>query len=489
MEDPVKQLDAAVLKSQTRTAADTSPVEINQESQLFADDYLIDGKISLFRRLNQPLKSRTPLVVAEKPWEGNGITYGCLIEGDDCYRLYYKSLPGESITNQEFRKKHGYGKYTISIADSHDGLSFAKPELDNALIPGSNLIIDEQIDDFTILKDPHAENPEERYKMLSSKDNWWAGLSCATSPDGIKWTWTQQYAVAYFGDRCSYWYDPIRKKHIAWSRNYQVEGGRIIYHKETQDFADWSYTTTSENMNGGQNRGEIPKRVLAPDRYDHEKVQFYGGYGFWYRSLYFAYIEVYHMQWQRLDVQLACSRDGRNWERLCDREVFIGNGRHGEFDAYWVVPTFNPPVLKNGKLLIHYNGRAEPHTQPGFRHTPPGMSGAFALATLREDGFVSLDATGETGILETRVLQLPPKRDILSVNACPFDTRERYVPMKLKVEILSADYAPLTEHTVETKADILWHSFPINRDLPDTVRLRFSLTNGRLYSFRFSGNP
>lgn len=488
MEDPIKALDADVLKSKTQAIRDDTPIEIDNESQLFADDYLIEGKQSLFRRLNQPLKEREPAVVSEKPWEGNGLVYGSMVEEEDHYRLYYKAMPKENMPYAEHKKKYGFGKYGISIAQSTDGISFEKPELKNAILPDSNLVIDDSVDDFNILKDHDSKLESERYKMLSSKGNWWAGLSSAVSPDGISWTWKKQYAVPYFGDRCSYWYDPVKKKHIAWSRNYQIEGERIIYHKETSDFSQWDYSTTSENMDGSNSKGELPRRAIAPDRYDHENVQFYGGYGFWYRSLYFAYIEVYHMQWQRLDTQLACSRDGINWERLCDREVFLGNGEHGDFDAYWIVPTFNRPIMKDGKLLIHYNGRPEPHAQPGFTHVKPGMSGAFALSTLREDGFVSLDATGNTGILETKVLKLPKKRNVLKVNVSPFDTREGYAPMKLKVEILSPEYDLLAEFSTESHGDDnkIWRKFEIGKDLPDTVRLRFSLSNARLYSFQFS---
>ncbi|MEI6422846.1 MAG: hypothetical protein WCP55_11560, partial [Lentisphaerota bacterium] len=160
--------------------------------------------------------------------------------------------------------------------------------------------------------------------------------------------------------------------------------------------------------------------------------------------------------------------------------------RHGDFDAYWIVPTFNRPILKDGKLLIHYNGRAEPHTQPGFKRVPPGTSGAFAVSTLREDGFVSLDATGNTGVLETKALKLPKKRGVLQVNACPFDTRKGCAPMDLNVEILSAEYDVLAEFpSVSHNENGIWLSFEIARELPDTVRLRFSLSNARLYSFRF----
>lgn len=476
--DPVKRMDAELLASgQSASFSSDAAVAINNESQLFVDDFLIEARKSAHRRLNRPQKGREPLVVADRYWEGQGCVYGSLVEDEGEYRLYYKGQQQATKLNfAQHVEKHGYGKYPICMARSRDGLSFSKDVIPGAAIPGTNVVFDEQVDDFTVLKDPTDPDPSRRYKMLSSYRNWWAGLTPATSPDGIHWTWGKENAVTFFGDRCSYWYDPIRRKHIAWSRNYQIIEGRTVCHKETDDFDNWS-----------DERSSHPRLVMQPDRYDHEKSQFYGAFGFWYRSVYLAYLEVYYIHSARIDTQLCCSRDGIKWTRLCDRDVFLPNGEHGDFDAYWVVPTFNPPVFKNGKLLIHYGGRPEPHAQPGFAHIPPGMGGAFALATLREDGFVSLDSTGSEGVVETRPLKIPENGALLEVNACPFDRRPGWDPMRLTLEVLGPDGACLFSHSIPTPADAdqVWHSIPRTGNWPPVVRLRFRMFNTRLYSFRF----
>ena len=225
-------------------------------------------------------KEREPFLAPDRPWEGQSTLYGSIIEEDGGYRLCYKTL--------------------VCLASSHDGLHFDKGELKGAVHPHSNFILDDQIGDFSLLRDDGAMDSRQRCKMIA----------------------------------CT---------------------------------------------------GDSILRGLA----------------FWYRSLFLACIEIFHVHLQRLDTQLAVSRDGHEWSRLCEREVFTANGEHGEFDAYWIVPTFNPPILEDQKLLIRFNGRDMSHSVPGLKHIPPGMYGAFGLSTLREDGFVGLDATGHTGMLET----------------------------------------------------------------------------------------
>ena len=151
-------------------------------------------------------------------------------------------------------------------------------------------------------------------------------------------------------------------------------------------------------------------------------------------------------------------------------------------------------------MLSHYGGRPDPHSQPGFTHLPPGMGGAFGLSTLREDGFVSLDAAGAEGVVETRPLKLPGEYSALEVNVCPFNTRPGYDPMDVKVDLLSAQREPIASYAIGPAADAdttlrsspslrstsrVWYRIPLDEKLPDTVRLRFRLRNARLYSFRY----
>jgi hypothetical protein len=194
---------------------------------------------------------------------------------------------------------------------------------------------------------------------------------------------------------------------------------------------------------------------------------------------------MYHLHLHRVDTQLCCSRDGKTWERVGERELFLPTGAHGDFDGYWAVPTFNPPIRRDGQLLIYYGGRAEPHPQPGFSIVGPGWSGAFGLATLREDGFASLDATGTEGFLETQPLALSAARSHIGLNVCPFDDRPGRAPLRVEMEVLAADGTPLQGYVIDGAAPAqVWTDVAMAEALPDVVRLRLRLHNARLYAFR-----
>lgn len=453
------------------------PIPINQDSQLFVDDHLIANISSVHRRLNRPDKQPEPIMVADRKWEGIAVYYGSVLQHRGQLWLYYITGQGlQELNYSQFRERYGYGKHPICLASSKDGHVFHKEPIEGAVLTGTNIVIDDPVDCFGLVKDELEKDPSKRFKLLASRGNWWAGLTPATSPDGIQWTWGEPHAVTYFGDRCSYWIDPIRKKHVAWSRCYPLMGGRVIVHKETEDFDRW-----------GDIRESHPKIVMMPDRNDHPMTQYYGGYAFWYRSLYLAYLEVYYVHSQRIDTLLASSRDGLRWQIVCDRDIFLPNGRHGEFDAYWIVPTFNPPVLKDGQLLIHYNGRPDPHGHPGFESVRPGMGGSIGLATLREDGFVSLDATGAQGNVETKLLKLPEARSALEINVGPFNTRPGYDPMEVLVELLNESGESLISFPIQSSSEPnpVWFRISLKLLLPQVLRLRFRLRNARLYSFRF----
>ena len=466
-----REFVARVDPSRLRPVSEGGPekaIPLNDESQLFVDDYLIARRASVHRRLNQPTKMEERILEPEHPWEGQAAVYGCVVREDDEYRLYYRGWI------QDRSASCPYTASPICLARGTDGRNFRRDAVPGGVHAGTNIVLDVAHDDFNILRDDSDRDPGRRYKLLAfvyGQDSA-GGLTPAWSADGLRWTWGPFGAIRNFGDRLSYWYDPVGRKHIAWSRDWSIVPSRVIMESQSDDFNSWSVE---------------PRLAVQMDRHDHPGTQFYSGYAFWYRSMYLGYLEMYYTHLQRLDTQLIASRDGRTWSRLCDREIFLPNGPHGDFDAYWAVPTYNPPIFAGGRLLIHYNGRPDPHRDAGFHHVKPGMGGAFALAELREDGFVSLDATGDEGLVETKLLAPPADTRRLEVNACPFNRRVGYAPMRLTVEVVTPDGKTLHAYEISPPGDpdITWHVCPADGPFPQAVRLRFGAHNCRLYSFRW----
>ena len=224
---------------------------------------------------------------------------------------------------------------------------------------------------------------------------------------------------------------------------------------------------------------------MLPNSLDHPESQIYGSYAFWYESLYLAYVEIYEVAHQRLHTQLASSRDGEHWNRLCDNDAFLPCGDHGAFDAYWIVPTFNPPVESENKLLIHYCGRPDPHKQAGFDHVQPGMGGALGVSELRMDGFASLDATGLPGIVRTHALNLENEARFLNVNVCPFNQRPGYEAMYVEVEMGCAGSRRVWSIEPDD-CDPTGYRIDLGERVSRGVTLTFRLKNARLYSFKFT---
>ena len=149
------------------------------------------------------------------------------------------------------------------------------------------------------------------------------------------------------------------------------------------------------------------------------------------------------------------------------------------------------PIVRGDELLFYYTGlkyRATFHyigTYPDGRTVPKtGLDpdgGAICLAALRRDGFISLDATEAPGHILTRPFTKPDGR--LRVNA---DIRQGG---SLLVEMLDGDgdvvatSKPIEGDQMQVVVD--WPTPPDQLPAEKTIRLRFTLNQGSLYSYWF----
>ena len=476
-----------------------------RDKQLFVDDYVIGALQGVQKVLNQPVKHPgNPLLVRDRAWEESGPGYGSVLYDADekLFKMWYTF----------WRQVEGTSTSLMCYATSRDGITWTKPVTDKT--GQTNLLAHPAIQGFQcpgVFKDPGDPDPRRRYKMLFSCNpdgtakTWMT--SAATSADGLRWNPVTPTALIPFSDTqvCPFW-DRQHQRYVALLR-FGPPNTRIVSRIESLDFRHWSPKVT----------------VLRRTPMDAAlSTQFYQTAPFPYASVYFGLIAAYHGEtikpipkdkpWvDRKNLQLCFSRDGvlwhrvgqrgaisaaefqqdRDWQQVAQNAVFLP---YGEKDKDWdwgaVSPYFTAePIVVGDQIWFYYmaqNGRNwwnfkgdPPKRDPQAKPPKKGVG----LATLRLDGFVSLE-TKQQGTVTTKPVVF--LGDTLLVNA---DARGG----KLLVEAVdldgkpipgfaAADCRPITTDSV--RHVVTWNEKPDCHLLQARpIRLRFSLTNARLFAF------
>ena len=221
-------------------------------------------------------------------------------------------------------------------------------------------------------------------------------------------------------------------------------------------------------------------------------LDFYGTGVFRYREAqdaYFAMLPIYYhyrpMHPTTADVQLAMSRDGRNFKRLGNRQSFLRLGHAGSFGSKWVwgMPQ---PIRMGNEIWIYYVGINWDHASRIDPH-PGGYQSAVSRAILRLDGFVSANANYQGGWLSTPPIRFAGRK--LELN---LDTSAGGEAL---VEIRNVEGEPLEGFRLEDADPMNGNnvSFPVSwkgqQDVSSLaghpVRLHIKLRNSKLYSFQF----
>ena len=467
------------------TGADAmKETSIGAEPQIFVDDWIISSKKGVVRTLHPCKKLDEPVMEPKHPWESDRIyTYGTVHYDADRkrFRMWHQT---SFTTRPETRdpRLHHESSALVLQAVSGDGVHWIRPNLGLYDFEGSgknNIVFD--LASPSVIVDEREDDPAKRYKMAGSH----RGYRAAYSADGLTWKDYPVNPIMSSGDTITTTRDPATGDYLAFhKRPAEVRGHRrrSVWLSTSQDFQKWSK----------------PTLILAPDEQDdawvqnpQERTEFYVMSGFPYGGQFlgllsvFKLTEVYESVSANqsphdgpIDIQLTHSRDGRDWKRFEDRSPIIPLGEPGAFDAGCILGVSNPPVIYNDEIWVYYTGINTTH---GGALPPKRIT--IGRAAWRLDGFVSLDAGPEGGIVETVPLKLPSGR--LEVNA---DASKG----SLAVEVLSvggkAQPGFSKGSCEEVGSDSIRHVIRWNGndrlEMPEPVRLRFYLRNAKLYSFR-----
>ncbi|MCP4641894.1 MAG: hypothetical protein GY851_15740 [bacterium] len=474
--------------------AHTAPLHdavLESGPHLFLDDALIANTQDVSFTLHSPVKyEANPILTGENSLTGlDKVAAPFTVfhtPENDLFRMWY--VP---------HSRSGLG-YHMGVGTSADGISWDLPDLGILEFQGSthnNLVVLHVIGGV-VLFDPRTPKPDERYKTIFYRhDPKPVGFSVAFSPDGLHWGPLEFIEeLDDSGDRSgtgasdivNAFYDPVREEFVAvfkmWSREGQFTvpvkrgtpaprcGRRVVGISRSKDFRNWSKA----------------KQVLLPDADDAPTHEFYGVPSIVRRGgLYIGFLPCLiddappdGIGW----TELAVSRDGDTWHRI--REPFLDRAGDEAGAVDHAIAWVTEVAQVGGMEHVYYTGCEAGHK----------LGNRFAcLATMRKDGFVSVDAGPDGGALATHPFQL---------------TKEAGRALRLNVD------APDGEVRVQVSADgkaIPGYTFddcvPVTGDdaalpvswkggtsLPDSgplLQISFQMRSARLYAFEFAapGGP
>ena len=446
-------------------------LELFPGKHLFVDDYRIEGLTAARRVLNQPRKhADNPIFRGENAWEAKGIHGHCLYDRERrLFRLWYTANGGGVVgtrvlgqDNPPFRVQETY----ICYAESEDAVHWQRPHAGIVEYNGSkdNNIIFQSLRTpgrasiQNLIDDPFEQDPQKRYKMMyldqAGEKEAGSGLSpdqmlrlYAFSPDGIHWTRLPPrhdavgrlfMVVRYLDETPAGTVDPDAR-YIIYGQRGSPWKTRQIGRRDSNDFLNWSENRPVLESSLRDTPGEELYYMASPDI-----NQTYGGLHFGVLGAYYTNLSHEFNPARNhgvTEAQLAFSRDSVRWQRW--REPLIPRGAKGTFDYGGVYCSF--PAISEDCIHFFYNGESTPH---GDKTSIP----LLGLATMRLDGFVSVEAEG---YMEGSLLTRP----------------HHWKASDLRVNVQAAGGALRVQLQDETKTPVAGHTFadcdPVGEDTLD----------------------
>ena len=500
----------------------TAPLEIGFKKQLFVDDYIVAEKRNVTRELGRITRENRgkPVMVADKPWEhANRIGFYMTVlrdEKHDRFKMWYLAQHGGWQDSNGFNTEIGPAGVDISgvgYAESIDGLNWTKP-LQDVFTYGeivretpartdtpTNIVIRAQ--SFSCFIDPTVPwGAPDKYKAAFDNpvDQRPDGgdVACASlaySPDGIHWTYYNN------GERVTYraadtqnqiLWDPISKRYLLVTRHdlagdgaeeRETRGTRVMAHHKGNDLIHHPTAWQDLQILGLDDRKRRQIHALTVWPYEEVYFGFIGAYEFLTDDDFSSTpgdLETRHEE-NIVNFYITTSRDAVDWDMswVYASKTLIPRGPVGSFDKDGIhVPNL---VTYHDRHWLFYCGMSE-----RFGHDDPKGVMGIGLATLRLDGFVSLQAKDDIGTVVTKPFKLDGNRLRINVEAADGE---------LKVEVLDADGNPIkgfSDRRAETYTGVdglrfepLWAGKDLSELVGEIIQLKFSLRNAKLYAFQF----
>ena len=485
------------------TASADEPINIGSRRELFVDDTLIERLEGAHRRLHHPV-ARDIAIVHDAPWEGAGSGYHTVIRDGDLYRMYYR---GSALGVDNGKLK--IGRQVYCYAESRDGVTFTKPNLglfDHSGSKDNNIIwTGVGVHNFAPFLDTNPNcKPDARFKALAGTAAE-GGLFAFKSADGVHWSLMRKEPVVTegaFDSQNLAFFDETAGKYRAYFRTFtkgittgkvwKPAGFRAIRTASSSDFLDWgdeADLTYKDSPVEHLYTNQIGPYFRAP----HILIGFptryiERGWSDSMRALPEPKLREQraagHLRYGTALTEglLMGSRDGVHFERWNEAFLRPGPERPGtwlyghQYIAWHAVETASPLPDAPNELSLY--------ASEGSWH---GDSNSMRRYTLRLDGFVSVNAGWKGGEVITKPLTFDGSQ--LTLN---FATS---AAGSIRVELQSADGTSIPGFTLDDCAEVFgdaierpvtWKSgSDVSSLAGKSVRLRITLQDADLYSFRF----
>jgi len=476
----------------------SKPIVIGTVRQVLVDRFIVDSTWNCFRRVHKPEK-----------YPGNPVikTVGAGSQTDEIFTPEFWA----SVLYDRVRNRYRVWGATSRISDqvhldlgtyseSEDGIHWNSPALGivewkgsrtNNLFMGGNGY---RTHTFSIVELPPRLRSKGRFallylRILAGKQPA-VGHSLETriafSDDGVHFRDQLENPVikGRSDTHNNMVYNPERDVFMMYRRaTVNAHEVRRIAYSESRDLISWTQ----------------PVVVVEPDELDAPML--YGMTVSRYQGIYLGFLQMFYAanagyagprlyrdgrieKELHIDAQLAWSRDGIQWERHPQRPIFLETGIYGSYD--WGRVYLNQGVIEKGdQLYMYYRGVDTLHVPQ------PRDGGEFCLATLRKDGFVSLDTPG-TGYMLTKPLLCPGGK--LHINAKTEPGGFIRVAVRRGDGVNDGDWLEGWDYQSgaifsgdKTDATVPWNGkedFGLLKD--QAIRLHFWMEKAQLYSFWYN---
>lgn len=501
------------------SVAETPGGKGSHVTELFLDDTMIEVTPGVSRRLHQPKKHLlNPVVRCDRWWEGNNMQpYTTMYDKED--KLF--KMWARAGSDWRSNRVGGNAAYMVYLT-STDGVQWEKPELgvvdiggrrDHNIVFASDMIAPakggfiapsrpmppqgKKAFFWSVVKNPQPRNAGEKFVALAIVQDHRRGAHIATSPDGIKWTcgsvpiWQSPNDVSGMGDDClmNIIHDPARGKWVIYRRTNPEFGEHLIADEGDRERKrlDRYYRTYAYAESDDLRVWKNHRPILSMDPDDPADTELYQFSAHKFGEIYVGYMSVFHLIKESIDVELATSRDGIDFTRVCRGTPFIPSGATGYYDYMAMACTQPEPIVVNDTVYLYYAALNFLHSAGEADLDPAVVRCGAALATLKRDRFVSL----ETGALRSgpsRIVTKPFKVEHPRV----YLNAATWAKGSIRAEALTRDWQPIPGFTAADGVDIQGNAldFPVRwKDRADLrqllgkeIRLKFYMTDARIHA-------